>query len=134
MGIPFYGLERKTRRLVSLHNTFDKKISYFVFGHFHALTMNSDLRGEMIINGAWPATNPYSYEEFSGYREPSQLVHGVHKKYGITWRLICKIKDSLREKRGPQRYNVILSEINPILEGFNAGLDSSFPGGGSKLA
>jgi hypothetical protein len=110
MGIPWYGLERKTRRLVSLHNSFDQKISYFVFGHFHALSNNADLRGEMLINGAWPATNPYGYEAFSGYREPMQLIHGVHEKYGITWRLPVKIKDPVREADGPQRYKVDLAE------------------------
>lgn len=110
MGIPWYGLERKTRRLVSLHNSFDKKISYFVFGHFHTLSSNADLRGEMLINGAWPATNPYSYESFSGYREPMQLIHGVHEKYGITWRLPVKIKDAEREVAGPKRYTIDLAD------------------------
>lgn len=107
MGIPFYGLERKTRRLVALHNTFDKKISYFVFGHFHTMSSSADLKGEMIINGAWPATNAYSFESFSGYREPMQLIHGVHQKHGVTWRMPIKLKDVEREKRGPQRYKSI---------------------------
>lgn len=110
MGIPWYGLVRKTRNLTALHNSFDKQISYFVFGHFHALSNNADLRGEMIINGAWPATNAYSYESFSGYREPMQLIHGVHPKYGVSWRLPCKIKDRLRESDGPQRYKVDLAD------------------------
>lgn len=132
MGIPWYGLERKTRRLVSLHNTFDKKIRYFVFGHFHALSTNADLKGEMIINGAWPATNPYSYEEFSGYREPMQLIHGVHENKGMSWRLPVYLKNLEREKEGPKRYNVVLASSD-MSEGFKAGLDNSFPGGGAKL-
>lgn len=109
-GIPWYGLERKTRRLVSLHNAVGKQISYFVFGHFHALSTNADLKGEMIINGAWPATDAYSYNEFSGFREPMQLIHGVHEKYGITWRLPVKIRDQKQELKGPKRYSIILTE------------------------
>lgn len=106
MGVPWYGIERQTRRLVSLHNSFDQKISYFVYGHFHSLGSIADLRGETIINGAWPATNPYSYESFAGYREPMQLLHGVHPDRGISWRLPIKLKDSEYEKRGPQRYDI----------------------------
>lgn len=110
MGIPWYGLERKTRRLVSLHNAVGKKVTYFVFGHFHALSTNADLKGEMIINGAWLATDAYSYNSFSGYREPMQLIHGVHSKYGITWRLPIKLKDPEQELKGPERYRVVLTD------------------------
>jgi len=109
-GIPYYGIERKTRRLVSLHNSIGKRVHYFVFGHFHAMTMAADLKGETIINGAFPATDPYSYESFSGYREPMQLIHGVHPKYGITWRFPVKIKDESREARGPRRYSILLAD------------------------
>lgn len=110
MSIPFYGIERKTRRLVSLHHATDSaKVRYFVFGHFHALTMSSDLNGETIINGAWVGTNPYSYESFAGYREPQQLIHGVHPDFGITWRLNVRLR-SERDKTGPERYKVILAE------------------------
>lgn len=115
MGIPFYGLERKTRRLVSLYNaTSDQKISYFVFGHFHSLSSNADLKGEMIINGAWPATNNYSFSRFSGYREPMQLTHGVHERRGITWRLPIKLKDTEYEKDGPRRYKIELTDVSAV--------------------
>lgn len=110
-SIPFYGIERKTRRLVALHNAMtDKKVKYFVFGHFHMLSSMSDLNGETIINGAWCGTSAYSYESFSGYREPQQLIHGVHPDYGITWRLFVKLKDVEREAKGSQRYKIILTD------------------------
>lgn len=114
-GIPYYGIERKTRRLIALHNSTGQRIQYFVFGHFHAMTMAAELKGETIINGAYPATDPYVYEGFSGYREPMQLIHGLHPKNGITWRLPIKIKDPINEARGPQRYSAILAQ--PGLEG-----------------
>lgn len=108
-SIPFYGIERKTRRLVALHNSIGKQVNYFVFGHFHTCSSMADLRGETFINGAWAATSAYSYESFSGYREPCQLLHGVHADYGVTWRLPIKIKDMRKEQDGPQRYKVILA-------------------------
>lgn len=114
-GIPFYGIERKTRRLTALHNSVGKQVKYFVFGHFHALTQSAELKGETIINGAFPATSPYSYESFAGYREPMQLIHGVSPRYGMTWRLPVKVKDSDYETKGPRRYKVILAQ--PGFEG-----------------
>jgi hypothetical protein len=110
-SIPFYGIERKTRRLVALHHAMtDTKVRYFVFGHFHMLSTMSDLNGETIINGAWIGTSPYGYESFSGYRDPQQLLHGVHPDYGITWRLNVRLKDVVAEAKGPQRYKLILAD------------------------
>ncbi|NJL71417.1 MAG: hypothetical protein HC888_07260 [Candidatus Competibacteraceae bacterium] len=103
-SLPWYGLERKTRRLMALHNTVGKQVRYFVFGHFHSASTISDLNGETFINGAWVATSPYSYEAFSGYREPKQWIMGCHKDHGVTWRLPVLLKNPKREARGPSRY------------------------------
>jgi hypothetical protein len=108
-SIPFYGVERKTRRLVALHHSIDVKVRYFVLGHFHMLSNMADLKGETFINGAWCGTTPYSYESFSGYREPMQLLHGVHEKHGVTWRLPVRLRDDVKEARGPDRYRAILA-------------------------
>lgn len=108
-GIPWYGIERKTRRMVALQNSLGQQVKYFVMGHFHALSSMADLTGETIINGAWVGTSAYSYESFSGYRDPMQLIHGVSPKHGISWRLPVKLKDVEREKVGPTRYNVVLA-------------------------
>jgi len=108
-SIPWYGIERKTRRLVALHNSLGIRTRYFVMGHFHALASMADLKGETFINGAWCGTTPYSYESFSGYREPMQLIHGVHRDHGVTWRLPVLLKNPEKEKQGPSRYSVILA-------------------------
>jgi hypothetical protein len=125
-GIPFYGIERKNRRTVSLQAALGNKIDYFVLGHFHALTTSADLKGETIINGAFPATNPYGYESFSGYREPMQLIHGVSKNYGATWRLPVKIKDPIAEAKGPKRYKVDFENYKMAVP-FTAGLAPYVP-------
>lgn len=108
-SIPWYGIERKTRRLVALHNSRGIMSRYFVMGHFHALASMADLNGETFINGAWCATNPYSYESFSSFREPMQLLHGVHPTQGVSWRLPIRLRNPEREKEGPQRYKVLLA-------------------------
>lgn len=110
-SIPFYGIERKTRRLVALHHSTSEKVNYFVMGHFHSCSSMSDLKGETFINGAWIGTDSYSYNRFSGYREPMQLIHGVNDKHGVTWRLPVKLKDIEAEKIGPKRYGAILETV-----------------------
>jgi hypothetical protein len=111
-SIPFYGIERKTRRLTALNSSFGKQIHYYVFGHFHTCSSMADLRGETFINGAFPATNSYSHNRFSGYRDPMQLIHGVHAKNGVSWRLPVKLKDVDSEKEGSKRYAQLIDLID----------------------
>jgi hypothetical protein len=65
----------------------------------------NELDGEMLMNGAWVASDAYAYNSFGGYTEPSQLIHGVNSKYGITWRMPIKLKTD-HEQDGPQRYKI----------------------------
>lgn len=108
-GIPWYGIERKTRRMMALNASSDRKISYFCFGHFHTPASQSTLNGETLINGTWVATSPYVYNSLSSFIEPTQLIHGVHKTHGVSWRLHVKLR-SEREHLGPRRYGVLLAK------------------------
>lgn len=105
-GIPWYGLTRRQKSLMALNSVMGgHPLRYFVIGHHHTSSTLSDLNGEMIVNGAWPGSDSYAYNSFVGYREPCQLIHGVHEKYGVTWRLPVKLKHA-SESRGPQRYKI----------------------------
>jgi len=58
------------------------------------------------------ATDAYAYNALSAYSVPTQMLHGVNAKHGITWRLPIKLKDEAREKRGPKRYKIdLLDEV-----------------------
>ena len=107
-GIPWYGIERSTRRLTALNASNADDVRYFCLGHFHQHGIQAALRGETIINGSWIATNPYSYNSFAGYNEPMQCLHGVHHKMGMTWRFPLKIKRDFKLEV-PQRYRVSLT-------------------------
>lgn len=105
-GMPFYGFVRRQSKLMALNNiSSGPRVRYLCMGHHHAFSNLSDLDGELIVNGAWLATDQYSYNTYAGYREPCQLIHGVHPKYGITWRLPIKIKHP-QDKYGPKRYKI----------------------------
>jgi transcriptional regulator with XRE-family HTH domain len=106
LGIPWYGLERRRHRLMALENVREgTPIRYYCCGHFHRPGSTTEVNGEMIINGAWPATDAFAFNSLGAYTEPSQLLHGVNKKYGITWRLPVKLKCSY-EQKGPKRYKL----------------------------
>jgi len=106
LGIPWYGLEKRRHRMMALENVRQGiPVRYYCCGHFHRPGSTTEVNGEMLINGAWPASDAYSYNAFGGFTEPSQLIHGVNKKYGITWRLPVKIRCDY-EGRGPRRYKL----------------------------
>lgn len=108
MGLPYYGLQRRQRSLIALADKqAGPRIRYFCCGHFHKPGSVGDMDGEMLVNGPWLATDAYAYNSFAGYTEPSQWIHGVNPKYGVTWRMNVRLRDSEAERRGPQRYIII---------------------------
>lgn len=108
LGIPWYGLEKRRHRMMALNGIQQAcPIRYYCCGHFHRPGSTTEVNGEMIINGAWPATDAYAFNALGVYTEPSQLIHGVNAEYGITWRLPVKLKCAY-ESEGPRRYKVKL--------------------------
>jgi transcriptional regulator with XRE-family HTH domain len=115
LGIPWYGLEKRRHRLMALENVRnDIPIRYYCCGHFHRPGSTTEVNGEMLINGAWPASDAYAYNSLGGFTEPSQLIHGVNSKYGITWRLPVKLRCDY-EKTGPRRYRIdMMDEVTAL--------------------
>jgi len=107
MGIPWYGLERKQRRLMALNQATGNRVRYFCCGHFHRPTSLTDIDGELLVNGAWIATDAFIYNACSGYTIPSQLVHGINSKHGVTWKLAVHLRTP-DEKKGSKRYKIDL--------------------------
>lgn len=116
MGIPFYGMVRRQKGLIALGAAQGgPRVRYFVMGHHHVAASLSDIDGEMIVNGAWPGTDAYAFNSFAGYREPTQWLHGVNPKHGVTWRMAVKLKHDA-EKRGPKRYKFDAGrDVGPII-------------------
>jgi hypothetical protein len=106
-SIPWYGIERKTRRLTSLSTIQKRNVNYYMFAHFHSPATQDAVGGEVLINGSWTATSPYAYESLSVANEPSQWIFGVHKDRGISWRLKMLLRTE-KEHLGPNRYHINL--------------------------
>jgi hypothetical protein len=107
-SIPYYGIERKTRRLSSLQMLAAQPIHYFVMGHFHALSSMPSPGGRTIINGSWKLTDEYLLGKLGAANPPEQLIHGVHPDHGITWSLNVNLKFP-GDADGPKRYAIDLA-------------------------
>lgn len=103
-GMPWYSMVRRQKNLMALDNMQGGlHTRYWALGHHHLSGGLSDMDCELLLNGSWVGTDQYSFNSFSGYREPNQLLHGMNPKYGATWRLPVKLKTE-GEKDGPKRY------------------------------
>lgn len=106
LGIPFYGMVRKQKGLIALNSISGGiPIRYFFMGHHHTASTLADGRGEMMVNGAWKATDAFCFNSFASYREPAQWIHGMNPEHGITWRMNVKLKHAA-ERKGPKRYRI----------------------------
>lgn len=104
LGIPFYGMVRRQKGLIALGAAAGgQRCRYFVTGHHHTASSLSDVDGELLVNGAWLGTDSFAYNSLAAYKEPTQLLHGVNPKHGVTWRLHVKLRHE-NEKKGPRRY------------------------------
>jgi hypothetical protein len=107
-GVPWYGMERRQNRITALTSMQgSNRVRYFCCGHFHRPATIAQLDGELLINGPWVGTDAYAFNALGAYTEPTQLIHGVNSKRGVTWRLPVQLR-SEKEQAGPKRYKLSL--------------------------
>jgi hypothetical protein len=106
-SIPYYGIDRKTQCLTALAAVKNQVNHYYIQAHRHRGATIGHTTGEVLMNGAFVATDEYAFEELAAYSEPSQLLFGIHEKYGVSWRLPVRLrKDDWinTERELPSRY------------------------------
>jgi hypothetical protein len=111
-SVPWYGIERKTRRLNAIGAVTGEIPNYFLLGHFHNMASQQHTTGETIINSSWAATDEYALNSLGAYSEPYQWLFGVHPQYGISWRLPIKLRttDWKKNESSVGRYSVTIFE------------------------
>jgi hypothetical protein len=114
-GMPFYAMQRRQKGLIAMNSLKGgTRVRYYAMGHHHLNASMSDMDGEILCNGAWLGTDQFAYNAMSGYREPCQLLHGMHERWGASWRLPIKLKTE-GELSGPKRYLIDGGrEIGPL--------------------
>jgi hypothetical protein len=85
-GIPWYGIQRYTSRIVALEASRDRRANYFLFGHFHTATSLPHAGGELFINGSLIGATEYAVNALGVADRPTQWLVGVHPEHGITHR------------------------------------------------
>ncbi len=76
-GTPYYGLDRKYRKLANLYNMI---VNYQLIGHFHSPAQLSE---HILINGSLVGGDDLSINRMSQSTVPSQKIFYMHPKHGI---------------------------------------------------
>jgi len=76
-GIPYYGLDRKSRRLNNLYNMI---IDYMLGGHFHT---SATLHDNILLNGSMAGGSDLSINKMKTAELPSQKIFYFDQKHGI---------------------------------------------------
>lgn len=96
--------KKKAGKIVPLHKG---AIHYFCSGHFHSQGEAPASGGcRMLANGSFLDCDPYCYQSIDEAGSATQLIFGVHKNNGVTWRLPIQVRKP-DEVLGPQRYDVM---------------------------
>jgi len=92
-GIPWYGINRATSRLLELLQKRDAFDDVHI-AHFHNQGTLDRVAGETFINGSMIGGNEYSIGALFASGVPKQLLMGVNpKKQRITWRFPLDLSD-----------------------------------------
>lgn len=108
LGIPYYGVQRKALRLISLAHLQDLKLKAICIGHFHIPYYEQRSGVETFINGAWLGTDPFAYGACDGFNDPIQWFFGVNK-HRVTFRFPLSIKFP-GDVKGAKRYKMGVTE------------------------
>lgn len=91
MGIPWYGINRMAANFTELLASKEKFFSYICLGHFHSDATLRKVSGERIINGSFTGGDEFSLGALFAVSSPVQMLFGVHKDNGITWRFPIRL-------------------------------------------
>jgi len=90
-SIPFYGIQRTVTRFKEILANQGKFLNYVCLGHFHNTGMLQTVSGEILLNGSLVGGTEYSLGSLTMVNDPYQLLFGVHKNKGITFRYNIKL-------------------------------------------
>ena len=91
MGIPVHSISRQVSGLTQLYESKGLEAPHlWLSGHLHRPMELPTIKGEWIVNGAFPGDDNYALTLASS-SEPMQLFFGIHPKYRKTWEYKIKL-------------------------------------------
>jgi len=110
MGIPWYGINRAIANFTELMASRGQFFEYVALGHFHNDACMRKVSGERLINGSFTGGDQFSLGAMTTISTPVQMLFGVHKDIGISWRFPIKL-DLVKEKGIPKYHYDINDNI-----------------------
>lgn len=80
-GIPWGGVQRRTKELADTYAALGHRIDHFALGHFHEANVVGQKR--IWVNGSIKGPDEYSMKRFGGGRPACQLLHTFHPTRGL---------------------------------------------------
>jgi hypothetical protein len=106
-GIPYYGIRREMQKFAMLSHARDRTVKklmrlnkpelaerlmsknldydYVCMGHFHVQMVSNELGSKLVMNSSFRGPSEFAMHGQYVSGEPSQILFGVHEKYGKTW-------------------------------------------------
>jgi transposase-like protein len=80
-GIPWGGVQRRTKELADTYGALGYRIDHFALGHFHEADVVGQKR--IWINGSMKGPDEYGMKRYGGGRPACQLLHTFHPTRGL---------------------------------------------------
>lgn len=104
-NLPVLALERDFLQMHKMVSMNDKSFDYVVMGHYHE-PLDADRMLKFLLNGSMIGPNEFALVYLHRATEPSQLLFGISKKRGLTWRWPVKLADATKYINTPKyKYN-----------------------------
>lgn len=80
-GVPWGGIQRRTKELSDTYASLGIHIDHFACGHYHEANVVGQRR--ILMNGSIKGPDEYSLKRYGGGRAPCQLLHTFHPSRGL---------------------------------------------------
>lgn len=81
-GVPWGGIQRRSKELSDTHAKLGRQIDHFVVGHYHEPNITGG--GRILMNGSVKGPDEYSLARFGGGSPAAQNLFTFHPRRGLT--------------------------------------------------
>jgi hypothetical protein len=96
MGLPYYSVDKYDAKMTLLLQEQGISFDYLCMGRHHQCVQWDRPWGEKLINGTFVSGNAFAAKKLQANCRPTQLVFGVHKDRGISWRYPIRLDEKNR--------------------------------------